>query len=172
VSQTPTRIRWVRQAFFHQGRSRVGSYILSRPQEVALTDRFYCQDEDCGRGFSTQGILDTHVKFFHPKKVDAFPGCRELCADVDPFHQGDSSLVTPKGTVSVGGTPDDAKGKVGGAKLPVQHTSGLSPVTAGSDSKDVSTDIATQFRCRICDKPPSAETRPAATFCGHLFCYK
>lgn len=33
------------------------------------TGRFYCQEYDCGRGFSSNEHLDSHLKFFHPKKV-------------------------------------------------------------------------------------------------------
>ena len=70
------------------------------------------------------------------------------------------------------GTRDDAKGDDEEVKLPVEQRFGQTPVTIGMGGEATLTDIATRFRCRICDKPPSVETQPAATFCGHLFCYK
>ncbi|KAF9644247.1 hypothetical protein BDM02DRAFT_1054294 [Thelephora ganbajun] len=30
--------------------------------------RFYCQEYDCGRGFSSEVHLESHKRFFHPKK--------------------------------------------------------------------------------------------------------
>jgi len=33
-----------------------------------LNGRFYCQEYDCGRGFSSEEHLHSHVRFFHPKK--------------------------------------------------------------------------------------------------------
>ena len=59
----------------------VGSDALLWTQGIILSSRFYCQEEDCGRGFSTQGFLDTHIKFFHPKKVNDFGGCGKLYVD-------------------------------------------------------------------------------------------
>jgi hypothetical protein len=32
--------------------------------------RFYCPEHDCGRGFSSEVHLETHARFFHPKKVE------------------------------------------------------------------------------------------------------
>jgi hypothetical protein len=52
------------------------SYISTGSQEIARPNRFYCQEEDCGRGFSTKEFLSTHTKFFHPKKVRIFWGAR------------------------------------------------------------------------------------------------
>lgn len=31
--------------------------------------RFYCQEYDCGKGFSLEAHLNSHTRFFHPKKV-------------------------------------------------------------------------------------------------------
>ena len=32
-------------------------------------ERFYCQEYDCGKGFSSKTHLESHTRFFHPKKV-------------------------------------------------------------------------------------------------------
>ena len=82
------------------------------------------------------------------------------------------SLETSKNPTPRSATPNDAKGEIGGTELSVPQISDQSAIASGSGEKETSTDIATQFRCRICDKPPSVETQPTATFCGHLFCYK
>ena len=34
--------------------------------------RFYCQEHDCGRGFSSEAHLESHARFFHQKKVGVF----------------------------------------------------------------------------------------------------
>ena len=65
--------------YFPRGLLRVASHTLGRPQGTAPSNRFYCQEEDCGRGFSTKGFLDTHVKFFHPKKVTISWGLEIIC---------------------------------------------------------------------------------------------
>jgi len=31
-------------------------------------ERFYCQEYDCGKGFSATTHLESHTRFFHPKK--------------------------------------------------------------------------------------------------------
>lgn len=82
---------------------------------------------------------------------------------------GNLSLEAQKSAAPRSETPDDAKGKT---ELPVPQASDQGAITSGSGEKDTSADIATQFRCRICDTPPSVGTQPSATFCGHLFCYK
>jgi len=121
----------------------------SPPHANIRSGRFYCHEVECGRGFSTQDFLDTHNKFFHPKK------------------RSKSSPKTPE--VATGDNALGTQGKDGQVKLPVGCKS---PTPRKPDEKKASTDIATQFHCRICDKPPSVGTEPAATFCGHLFCYK
>lgn len=32
-------------------------------------ERFYCEEHDCGRGFSSKAHLQSHTRFFHPTKV-------------------------------------------------------------------------------------------------------
>jgi len=32
-------------------------------------EKFYCEEYDCGKGFSSKAILDSHTKFFHSKNV-------------------------------------------------------------------------------------------------------
>jgi len=32
-------------------------------------ERFYCQEYDCGKGFSSKAHLESHTRFFHPQKV-------------------------------------------------------------------------------------------------------
>ena len=38
------------------------------PYDTPL-ERFYCEEDDCGRGFSSKAHLKLHGKFFHPAKV-------------------------------------------------------------------------------------------------------
>ena len=41
---------------------------LSTPNETK-SERVYCQEYDCGRGFSSKAYLESHVRYFHSKWV-------------------------------------------------------------------------------------------------------
>lgn len=125
-----------------------GDPSSDKDEKTTRPNRFYCPIEDCLRGFSTQGYLDSHTKFFHPKKGK------------------------PASDTSRGGDLLDVKGKAEVLKSPGKKAPDKSLAPSQPNEGNNSTDIASWFRCRICEKFPSVETQPAATFCGHLFCHK
>ena len=118
------------------GHPRVTSHTLARLQGIARSNRFYCQEEDCGRGFSTKKFLDSHTNGFH-RKVNI--------RGVENRALGNSFGIR-WGTAPESDTPDD---DVEGAKLSAEQRSGQSPVPSGSAGEtETSTDI----------EPPSVGT--------------
>ena len=128
-----------------------------------------------GRGLWARVLYSGVSRYTHkilpPQEGQSFPGYGKSCAD-SCIQLGNRSQATPNGVVPQSDIPEDTKAKNGGAELFAPQTSDNSTATSGLDGKDTSADIATQFRCRICNKPPSVGTQPTATFCGHIFCYK
>ena len=45
-------------------------------------ERFYCDDFNCGRGFSSKAQLESHTRFFHPNNVSGAFTPRGANADI------------------------------------------------------------------------------------------
>jgi len=82
----------------------VGDVTTPHTIEV-ISGRVYCQEHDCGRGFSSKTHLESHVKFFHsgrPEFVEAREGVPSSSKDVversaerPPEYHTSTSTVTP-----------------------------------------------------------------------------
>jgi len=160
--------------------------------------RVYCQEYDCGRGFSSEAHLESHTRFFHPRKParTTTTALSNDTPDVDEKSAEHSlAYFSPTSAVSYsrpgGSAIQDSSDPVGtyvpvrqgwyqGAELKagegVRQMRGgplEAPTTSQTDAHEtpaVTTSTPLSMQCRICDAPPTVGTRPTVTMCGHLFC--
>jgi len=162
-------------------------------------ERFYCQEYECGRGFSSEAHLESHTRFFHRRKPmkttttvlsNDIPDGDEKSAEHSSAHSSPASTASYPhlGEPATQDSPDPVETYVPvlgqeeyqGAELNTgegdqqPHESPLEPPTTfQTDVRATPTVTAStplSLQCRMCDAPPTIGTRPTVTMCGHLFC--
>jgi len=160
--------------------------------------RVYCPEYECGRGFSSKEHLESHMRFFHSKRIVDMGGSSSTAVvqgfvgqppeyppstSVTPPHevervtQGNHAPHPSVGTcalsLSVAERQEiNSQGVNAGTRPEAPIQSSLSThgdVNVRSESKSPATNILS-LHCRMCDAPPTATTQPTVTTCGHLFC--
>lgn len=167
-----------------------------------LPQRFYCQEHECGRGFSSEAHLQSHTRFFHPKPTktteegtntisnDTTEVAERSATNSPMYFSAASTMSSPGPGRHSTNTPNSARSPT--RDLPQEGyrdtyltttvgkptaSTGLvdSPALTQGETCAPSAPIAPaslSLQCRMCDAPPNVGTRPTATMCGHIFCYE
>jgi len=165
------------------------------------SERAYCQEYDCGRGFSSKPYLESHMRYFHSRRPQQIAdeqetspsseGVVERPTEPRPLETPTSmGTLThekerpddrdPRPTVGTGvpnfgggyqGTDPEAENAVKRSEIVVKS----SPSIQGSVDPRFKTAPHSAdilpLHCRICYAPPTLTTQPTVTTCGHLFCF-
>ena len=75
--------------------------------------RFYCEESDCGRGFSSKAHLQSHTRFFH--RIDVSANCTPLPLEQSPISRqpaqtmegGEDDIAPPKNPPEAGKHPTE-----------------------------------------------------------------
>jgi hypothetical protein len=149
--------------------------------------RVYCQEPDCGRGFSSGAYLGPHVKLFHqgaPKQMEgekeppspskeflnpsipasALPHAGERADDRDPWPSGGTAVTNPGSDVDPVAEYSAKETEIA-VEPPPSIEGGV-----GTVMRPETAEPTLPLRCRVCNAPPTVTSQPAVTTCGHLFC--
>jgi len=134
------------------------------------------------RGFSSKTQLESHTRFFHPKKVSGAFTPHKAKADTAPVAHTNHERrerSSPRGYTTIDGTlayiffaSTEERVTCGGPEPPGPVESSLGPPTVIQDDVTVPPAVTAStplsLQCRICGTP-AVGTQPAVTMCGHLF---